>query len=316
MIRFILLLLFTLISFFTGNSQETSLLLKQEIIPFSKIKHYEKFLSRFPEIEAVNSYNITYLSDGLKVKGVLVLPKKEGQYPTIIYNRGGNRDTGAISPKAIPFLGLAKIASKGYVVIASQYRGNMGGEGKEEFGGQDVNDVLNLLNVIKEIKQADTTNVGMYGWSRGGMMTYIALTKTNRIKAAAVGGAVSNNFETITDRPIMEEKVLAELIPEYSKHKETELKKRSATFWAHAFPKDTPLLIMHGTSDWRVKPSQSLQLAIELDKHRKPYRLIMFEGGDHGIRNNRKEVSEQVIQWFDRFLKQGEKVPNMEFHGK
>ena len=33
----------------------------------------------------------------------------------------------------------------------------------------------------------------MFGWSRGGMMTYLALTKTNRIKAAVVGSGIQKN---------------------------------------------------------------------------------------------------------------------------
>ena len=31
----------------------------------------------------------TYLSDGLKVNGFLAQPKIKGQYPCIIWNRGG-----------------------------------------------------------------------------------------------------------------------------------------------------------------------------------------------------------------------------------
>ena len=32
-------------------------------------------------------------------------------------------------------------------------------------------------------------------------------------------------------------------------------------------------------------------------------RLIMFEGGDHGLSGHKKEVDWQVMQWFDRYLK-------------
>ena len=35
---------------------------------------------------------------------------------------------------------MGVIAAQGYVVIASNYRGNSNSEGKEEFGGSDVND--------------------------------------------------------------------------------------------------------------------------------------------------------------------------------
>lgn len=266
-------------------------------------------------LDSIDVYGITYMSDGLKVKGLLAMPKEEGIYPCIIFNRGGNRDFGSLKVAHGATL-LGQMASRGYVMIASQYRGNAGGEGAEEFGGKDVNDVINLIDVLGEIQGADTSRIGMFGWSRGGMMTYIALTKTDKIKAAAVGGAVSDLFETIKDRPEMESGVMAEIIPNYEENKEEELTKRSAVKWADKFPKDVPILLMHGTSDWRVKPEQSLNMALEFEKYRIPYRLVMFEGGDHGISEHRDEVNELVISWFDQYLNKEEELPNMEYHGR
>ena len=95
-----------------------------------------------------------------------------------------------------------------------------------------------------------------------------------------------------------------------------ELKKRSAVYFADKFPKDVPLLILHGNADWRVKVSNSLKLAIELDKYRVPYRLKIFEGGDHGLREFRDEVDYEVMNWFKRFLKDEEASPDMELHGR
>ena len=42
----------------------------------------------------------------------------------------------------------------------------------------------------------------------------------------------------------------------------------------------------------------------------------MFEGGDHGISEHKKEVHEQVIHWFDKYLKNNVPLPNMEYHGR
>jgi len=264
-------------------------------------------------LDSIEIYEITYLSDGLKVKGLLVKPKEEGEYPCIIYNRGGNRDFGALNKKIGVWL-LGKLAKEGYVIIASQYRGNGGGEGQEEFGGKEVNDVLVLTEVLKEIEGADTDRIGMYGWSRGGMMTYIALTKTDKIKAAVVGGA--NSDLTIIDRPNMAKRVYAELIPNYEQNKEVELKKRSAIYWADQFPKNVPILLLHGNADWRVKSTNSLKLALEFEKYRIPYRLKIFEGADHGITEFRTEVDQEILDWFNRYLRDGETLPNMEFHGR
>lgn len=319
--------LLVLILFFSNcNAQEKKLIVDQKLISnLSETPIYSrlteelngqiKWKEQFKYIDSIEIYAITYLSDGLKINGFLVKPKKKGKYPCVIYNRGGNREFGSLKI-AHGAITLGQIAKEGYVVIASQYRGNGGSEGQEEFGGKDVNDITILPEVLKEIEDADTTRIGMYGWSRGGMMTYIALTKTESIKAAIVGGAVSDNFKSIKDRPKMESGVLSQLIPSYIENKEAELEKRSAIKWAHKFAKNVPILMLHGNSDWRVKPEQSLNLALKFEENRIPYRLIMFEGGDHGISEHKKEVNNQVIKWFDNYLKNNKQLPNMEYHGR
>jgi len=269
---------------------------------------------RFSYIDNIEVYKITYLSDDLKVNGLLVKPKSIGNYPVIIFNRGGNREYGKLTIGAgLTILGL--IASRGYVVLASQYRGNSGSEGNEEFGGADVDDVINLIDVAGEIEEADTGKIGMFGISRGGMETYLALTRTHKVKAAATIGGLSDLFSFINDRPALEESVLAQLIPDYPMHKEEELTKRSAVRWAEKFPKNVPLLLVQGTADWRVNPNQSLALAKQFNKYKIPYRLIMFEGSDHGISEHREEVMQQVNNWFHRFLILNEDLPDMEPHG-
>lgn len=277
-----------------------------------------KFIDKFSFLENVEMYEITYISDGLKIQSFAAIPKKEGKHPVIIFNRGGNRDFGALQlfrgkakyPVAFHF---SRLANEGYVVIGCNYRGSGKSEGEDEFGGKDVNDVLNLIQVVKEIPKADKDRIGMYGWSRGGMMTYLALPQTNKIKAAVVGGAPAD--KTVIDRPNMETHVYAELMPNYWDNKESELKKRSAVYFADKFPTDVPILMLHGNSDWRVKSSNSLKLALEFDKYRVPYRLKIFEGGDHGISEYRDEVNADVLDWFNRYLKNGEPLPVMVHHG-
>lgn len=320
--KFILFFVFTIYSFSQLSAQSKLIEVKPidnlENTPIYPrlIKKEEGIITWKKEYEYIDSIEmnwITYLSDGLKVKGLLVKPSKPGNYPCIIYNRGGNRDFGQLLV-AHAALTLGALANEGYVVIASNYRGNGSSEGKEEFGGEDVHDVVNLIDVLKEVAGANTDKIGMYGWSRGGMMTYLALTQTNQIDAACVGGAMSDL--TIIDRPEMETNVYAELIPNYKTNKESELKKRSAVYWAEKFSRNVPILLLHGNADWRVKSTHSLNLALKFEEYRIPYRLKIFEGGDHGITEYKKEVNEEVFNWFRRFLKEDELVPNMEFHGK
>lgn len=263
--------------------------------------------------QAVDFYRITYLSDGLKVKGYMAVPRQAGNYPCIIYNRGGNQEFGAITDETF-VRSLGPLAKAGYVVAGSQYRGNAGGEGKEEFGGRDVNDVLNLIPLFVNEQKADTSRIGMFGWSRGGMMTYIALTKTNHIKAAVVGSGLSDLVKTLESRPGFDS-LWATLIPGYASQKEKLLKERSATWLAKHISKTTPILILQGTADWRVPTDQVLDLSMKFYEVKQPFRFILYEGGQHSLVEFREEYYTEIINWFHTYLRDRKPWPNLEPHG-
>ena len=257
---------------------------------------------------------ITYLSDGLRVKGYLVEPATGDSLPAVIFNRGGNRDYTALSDTfAVVRLGV--LAQHGYVVAASQYRGNKGGEGREEFGGTDVNDVLNLIPLLDSHPRVDASRLGMYGWSRGGMMTYLALARTGRIRGAVVGSGMADAFDMVTRRPEMEKDVFAELVPNWATDREAALVARSAVRWPEKLNKTTPILVLHGSADLRVNPREALEMVDALYKAHHPFRFIMFEGGDHALSEFRPEVDRAVTEWLDRYVRDKAPLPNLEPHG-
>lgn len=267
---------------------------------------------RLSEILKITSvFRIAYRSGRLNIVGYLALPKKiDGdRLPCIIYNRGGSFDFGKITP-TFALLRLAAYASWGYVVIASQYRGNDGSDGREEWGGEDVDDVLRLRHVLKSMPWADASRIGMIGHSRGGMMTYRALAKVKWIKAAVCGAALANFVRNTKVRPDMRrvaKKIFGTSL--------AELKQRSAVYWVQKFSKKTPILLMHGNADWRVLPQDSLDMAALLGKSKIPHKLVLFEGDDHGMTEHRKQMMQETRDWMDRFVKNGEALPNMKPHG-
>jgi dipeptidyl aminopeptidase/acylaminoacyl peptidase len=292
------------------------------IVSQTKVQLADSILQRvakhYPEVigfnDSTSAYRITYLSDGLRVNGYLVMPKKEGKYPCIIYNRGGNREFGKLDHGDYGYY-MAQIASWGYVVIGSQYRGNDGGQGKEEFGGKDVNDVLNLLPVLAHIEKADTSRIGMYGVSRGGMMTYIALKKTKRLKGAVVVSGIADLIKLIVTRPAMDTGVYQQLIPNYATEKTRQLKERSAVYFADSLCKSTPLLIFQGTADWRVPADQVLDLTEKLYAAKVPFRFSLFEGGTHGVDEFWDEVSHQTRLFLDLYVRDKTPLPSLVPHG-
>ncbi|HED06951.1 MAG TPA: S9 family peptidase [Ignavibacteria bacterium] len=247
--------------------------------------------------------NISYNSDGLKVKGYLAYPKDTSKkYPCLIWNRGGYGDNGAIDIFNARGM-FGNIANEGYVVFASHYRGNFGSEGLDELGGEDVNDVLNLVPLADELEFADKNIWGMEGWSRGGMMTYLSLSKSKvNFKAVMIVGGVSNLHCSEKDSPyikLVSEKIFPGLpVEKFS----GECEKRSVTSFINKLPKDTHYLLLHGTADESVAPMDTINLAGEFQKENLHYRLVMFEEGDHFLRKHRKEVSELRKMWFKKYL--------------
>ncbi len=252
---------------------------------------------------------ITYLSDGLKIKGFLAYPKNTSKkYPCIIWNRGGIGDRGVIDSFTARGL-FGQLASWGYVVFASQYRGNDGGEGKDEFGGSDLNDVLNLIPLAEEFDFTDIEKWAIEGWSRGGMMTYLTLTKKDHpaypeegFKCAVITGGIANLRCNSDESPFMRRLYEATM----GKYNDEEFNKKCESRSIINFPeklsKTTPMLILHGTADTRVLPHDSLDLSYHLIKYNIPFRLIMLEGGDHFMRKHRKEADEMRRKWYEKYL--------------
>ena len=256
----------------------------------------------------INVYKIKYLSQGHAVVGFIIEPKKSGVFPCIIYSRGGSNDFGAIVMGKL-FISLAKFALWDYILIASQYSGCGGSEGTDTFGGPEIEDVLNLYKILKGYSKADHKRVGMYDGSRGGMMTYLALAKVKWIRVAVTIAGTADEVGAPKFR-----RGWAEHQRKMYGGSMAEKRKRSAVLWADKFSKKTPLLLMHGTADWRVNPLDSINLAKELYKNKVPFRLIIFEGADHSLSEFPKEKDSYTKFWFDKYLKEATQI-NLKPHG-
>jgi dipeptidyl aminopeptidase/acylaminoacyl peptidase len=76
------------------------------------------------------------------------------------------------------------------------------------------------------------------------------------------------------------------------------------------------MLLMHGTADWRVNPLDSIHMAEKLYKNKIPYKLVVFDGADHGLTEYKSESNRLMLEWFDRFVKNSEPLPSLKPHGK
>ncbi len=285
-VLFFLVLIILLFSGVEGGSAELNpRILEKEEMEF------------FPD--HIKGYRIFYDSDGLKVRGYLVRPAQEGEFPLLIFNRGGNRDFGMIDKQQLgSFIG--PLVMQGYTVMASQYRGVEGGEGREEFGGEDVQDVLNILEIGRELPYTKDDQVVMLGFSRGGMMTYLAIKHGAPLRAAAVLAAPADLKANYEYRERGMEIVMEELIGGTPEEKPEEYQKRSAVYWPEKL--EVPLLMLHGDADWRVNVDHTIRLAEKLENLDLSHKKVIFPEGDHNLSGHTEEMFVNIFSWFEEHL--------------
>ncbi len=261
----------------------------------------------------IQAFTFLYDVRGKQYNGFYVCPREieNKKLPVILFNRGGTGMFGVVKQGAF-FIGtIASFVRSGYIVIGSQCMGFSENGALDEMGGEDFYSVLALKQLIDADEFADQSRIGLYGISRGGMTTYRLLAETDWAKAAVVVSGVTDMIADAKFRP--------ELAEHYKKvfgGSENEMKKRSVMYWSEKLPKSVPILIMHGSADWRVDPRLSLRLSEKMMDFGIPHRLVIFEGNDHHLSESAAEVSKMELNWMDRFVKQGGILPVLEKHGK
>ena len=153
------------------------------------------------ETENFTRYLIEYPSDGLTITGIMQIPKSgDAPYPVIMMNHGFFSRTvynsGDGTDRAAEFLNR-----RGYLTLSSDYRSWGDSEtGESLFYSGLAIDVVNLMNAIPSLPQADPERIGMWGHSMGGGVTLKVLTIDSRVKAAVIYSSVSADFADIIAR--------------------------------------------------------------------------------------------------------------------
>lgn len=231
-----------------------------------------------------------YLSGGCQVESYVAFPAGQTEAaPLVVFNRGGNRDFASLKPEAV-----CRFAAKGFVAAGSQYRGNAGGTGREEFGGAEVEDVLKLADLCLQMPEVIPGAYYMAGHSRGGMMTYLCCARDQRIRAAAVGAGLADCVSMYETREQSMKDVFHELVGGSPQELPEAYAARSAVCFADRIM--APVLICQGLQDWRVAPEQALAMAEQLKRYGKEYRLITYPDADHSLKGT--SYLEDVVTWF------------------
>lgn len=249
--------------------------------------------------------------DGQLIEGLLTYPTswRPGlRAPLLVIVHGGppsafsNGFTGRFATYPI-----AVFAERGFAVLRPNVRGSAG-YGRtfryanlRDWGGGDFRDVMTGIDSLATRGIIDSARVGIMGWSYGGYLTAISITRTTRFRAASVGAGITDlvSYSGTADIP--------GFVPSYY----------SSEFWDNPEPWSrgsaidnvarvtTPTLIQHGELDERVPIGQGYQLYYALRRRGIPVRMLVYPRQGHGLAEPRLqlEAARENLAWFERWLR-------------
>jgi dipeptidyl aminopeptidase/acylaminoacyl peptidase len=261
----------------------------------------------------------SYLSDGLKIYGLLTIPKGEkpaSGWPAIIFNHGyippaQYRTTERYVAYQDGF------ARNGYVTFKPDYRGHGSSEGEPSgaYGSPDYAvDVLNAVASLKRLPDADPNRIGMWGHSMGGSLTLRSMVIDPDIKAGVIWAGVVAPYSDLLSRWRRPDRPTPVVSSSARRWRDEFLKTYGSpeinpAFWdsisPNAFLNDVsgPIQIHHGTADTSVPIEFSETLYRQLQEAKKPAELYTYKGDDHNLSKNFATAMKRSIEFFDKYVK-------------
>jgi len=246
--------------------------------------------------------------DGRDIQGWIVKPPfydASKSYPLLVENHGGpilnygDRFTAEIQ----------LYAADGYVVFYPNPRGStsygeeFGNLLKNNYPGQDYNDVMDGVDYLVEKGIADTNKLFVAGGSAGGIMTAWMIGKNNRFKAAAVVKPVMNWIsKTLT----------ADNYYGYANSRyDGQPWENFEAYWKFSPISlvgniETPTMVMVGMNDLRTPPSEAKQLYHALKLRKIETVLVEIPDSYHNIASKPSNLISKVahtLAWFRKYNK-------------
>lgn len=160
---------------------------------------------------------VFYASGNLRIQAYLYKPEGDGPFPVVIYNHGSRAGR---ERSSVPFEYVGRMLTRaGYVVLVPERRGYGKSDGLawgEAVGNdqskwparfqEETDDVLAAIDYLRTVRSADTSRVGVMGWSFGGIVTMLTVSRSTAFLAAVdqAGGALAWNGNAHVRRMLIE----------------------------------------------------------------------------------------------------------------
>jgi dienelactone hydrolase len=148
---------------------------------------------------------VFYKSGDLSIQAYLYKPEGDGPFPVVIYNHGSRLGNERRGDPAV-YIGRM-LTWAGFAVMVPERRGYGRSEGttlSQDIGRDrgtamiarlqaDTDDVLAAAEYLRGVRYADTNRMGIMGWSFGGVITTLAISRSSAFRVAVnqAGGALT-----------------------------------------------------------------------------------------------------------------------------
>lgn len=258
-------------------------------------------------------------TDGVPLSAMLIKPENfdpTKKYPMIVYiyetlSAGLNR---FVDPRPGTSINPTVYASNGYLVLEPDIVYTIGHPGQSA-----LKCVLPAIQSVVDRGIVDEKAIGIQGHSWGGYQIAYMITQTTRFKAAAAGAPVANmtsaysgiRWGTGLPRQFQYEHTQSRIGKNLWEAPMLYLE-NSPVFSADRI--QTPLLMIHNDADDAVPWYQGIEYYLALRRLGKEAYLFSYNGEPHGLRKrqNQKDYTMRMQQFFDHFLKGAAKPEWME----
>ena len=190
------------------------------------------------------------------------------------------------------------LAQQGYVVVVVDNRG-AAWRGRDfrkltqlHLGIAESQDQIDAAKWLGRQSWVDASRIGMWGWSYGGYMTAMTLSRGGNVFKAGISVAPVSDwrlYDTIYTERFM-----------WTPQGNAEGYAQSAVL-SHVQGMTARLLLVYGTGDDNVHPQNSVQLANALEKAEKPFYMLLYPNRTHSISGGNTQV--HLYESFTRFIK-------------
>jgi dipeptidyl aminopeptidase/acylaminoacyl peptidase len=270
----------------------------------SRVTHANDSLLTAVRIAEVENIHVKS-QDGTEIEGFLYYPvgyDKSLRYPTLLRIHGG-----PVAQFEAAFNFEAQLfAANGYAVVTMNPRGSSGyGQAFSraifaDWGNKDFDDVMAGIDYAVAHGIADSSRLGVGGWSYGGILTNYVITKTPRFKGA-ISGASEALIVANYGHDHYQEEYEAELGLPWSNRAAYE----KLSSFNDVEKIVTPTLWIGGAEDWNVPILNSEQMYQAMKRLGRITQLVVYPGEHHGIARPsfQRDRLERYLDWYGRYVK-------------